>query len=58
MTDLAQADRTMRKTESTPGIYKVIHEDKTVIGNNLTWRQAAKIICSAYPYSAHMIRIN
>ena len=57
MIDLAQADRTMRKTESTPGIYKVIHDDKTVIGNNLTWNEAAKIVCNLH-FCAQMIRTN
>jgi hypothetical protein len=57
MIDLAQADRTMRKTESTFGIYKVIHDDKTVIGNNLTWNEAAKIVCNLH-FCAQMVRTN
>ena len=57
MIDLAQADHTMRKTESTNGIYKVISDDKTVLGINLTWNQAAKIVCNLQ-FCAQMIRTN
>jgi hypothetical protein len=57
MIDLMQADRTLRKTESTPGIYKVISDDKTVLGNNLNWNEAAKIVFNLH-FCAQMIRTN
>lgn len=57
MIDLAQADSSMRRTESESGLYIVVHDDKTLLGINLTWEQAAKII-SDNNLSARMIRIN
>ena len=55
MIDLAQADSSMRRTESETGLYIVVHNDKTLLGINLTWEQAAKIV-SNNNFLARMIR--
>lgn len=55
MIDLAQADSIMRRTESESGLYTVVHDDKTILGINLTWEQAAKIV-SNNNLLARMIR--
>lgn len=57
MIDLAQADRTMRKTELPAGQYIVVHDDNTMLGANLTWAQAYKIVCES-DFCSRMIRIN
>lgn len=57
MIDLAQADRTMRKVDLTPGQYIVKHDDNTLLGVNLTWAQAYKIVCEE-DFCAQMIRTN
>jgi hypothetical protein len=57
MIDLAQADRTMRKTELPAGQYIVKHDDNTLLGINLTWAQAYKIVCES-DFCAQMIRTN
>jgi hypothetical protein len=57
MIDLAQADRTMRKTELPAGQYIVVHDDNTMLGANLTWAQAYKIVCES-DFCARMIRTN
>lgn len=57
MIDLAQADSSMRRAESVSGLYIVVHEDKTLLGINLTWEQAVKIV-SDNNLLARMIRTN
>lgn len=55
MIDTAQADQTMRKADITPGQYIVVHDDNTLLGLNLTWAQAHKLVCEA-DLCARMIR--
>ena len=55
MIDLAQADSSMRRTESESGVYIVVHDDKTLLGINLTWEQAVEIV-SDNNLLARMIR--
>ena len=56
MIDLAQADRSMRRTESKPysELWTVVHDDQTLLGINLTWKQAVKIV-SDNNHSARII---
>jgi hypothetical protein len=58
MIDMAQCDRTLRQTDnSVAGIYIVVHDDNTILGIDLTYNQAAKIVYKN-ELCATMIRTN
>lgn len=57
MIDLAQCDKTLRTTDKTTGNYTVVHDDNTLLGINLTWQVAYKLVCQT-EFFARMIRTN